>query len=260
LIKKRQPVSAAFFVIGSNDMNDEYSVLIVGGAVVLVPVTEELAPYDDLIECLLLAQLAANKKIEKTAEIDWYGAYVQLLDNYWLRHSRARRQWSIEKDNVESLGDWVLTAMFSDAVDNSGAASVALRRLAGLSGTEPAMGLLRRHIQKSILASESGDGLASATSVRLLVVVANTPTSLTSVYLELATDRVLGGNPLAELFQAEDVRGDVCMRYAGAYLSETLYAPARAAVALKIRDRLKDNVVRLTLPDEGAVRQLCAAD
>jgi len=239
-------------VVEGVEVSGEYSVLIIGAAVVLLPKAHEPARYKDLIESMLLAQLAANKKLEKTADIDWYNAYMELLDNYWLRHSRARRDWTVGKEISGSVGDWVVAAMCSEAVDNGGAVSLALQQLTGLSGTEPAMDLLRRHMQK-ISPAQSADGAACAKAVRLLVAVANTPTSVTSVYLELQTGQVLGSNPLAEQFQAGEVHGSVCMRYAAACLSETLYASVREAIALKIKDRLEDNVALLTLADEVIV-------
>ncbi|WP_429511213.1 hypothetical protein [Pseudomonas sp. BT76 TE3572] len=78
--------------------------------------------------------------------------------------------------------------------------------------------------------------------------------------MELKTDQGLDSNPLAQRYQAKDIRGSVCMRYAGANLSETLYSPVRDAIALKVKDRLEDNVAMLTLTDEGSDKGICAAD
>ena len=240
-------------------MSDEYSLLVVGAGVLLVPAAHELSRYSDLIDSLLLAQLVANKKIEKEPHIDWYNAYVEFLDDYWLRYSRARQEWPVAQDSVECVGDWVISSMFKDAVNKRGAAAATLQRLTRLSGTEPAMGVLRGHMQK-ISTGEPGDVLSPAMAVRLLVVVAYTPTSITSVYMNLKTDQVLDSNPLAQRYQAKDVRGSVCMRYADANLSETLYGPVRDAIALKVKDRFEDNVAMLILTDEGSDKGICAAD
>lgn len=238
-------------------MSGEYSVLIVGAAIVLVPSVDEPTRYKDLIDSVLLAQLAANKKIEKAADLDWYNAYVEFLDDYWLRHSRTRQEWPVARDGVESVGDWIIASMFKNAEDKRGAAAATLQRLTRLSGAEPAMGLLRGHMQK-ISTGEPGGVLAPAMAVRLLVIVAYTPTSITSVYMELKTNQALDSNPLAQRYQADDVRGSVCLRYAGAYLSERLYGPVRDAIALKVRDRLEDNTAMLTLTDEGSAKGICA--
>ncbi|WKV97075.1 hypothetical protein PYV50_26520 [Pseudomonas sp. H22_DOA] len=47
-------------------MVDEYLTMVVGNSIVLVPEVEGAAAYDDLINSILLAQLVANKKIEKS--------------------------------------------------------------------------------------------------------------------------------------------------------------------------------------------------
>ena len=240
-------------------MNYEYSVLIVGACVVIVPAVEGATHYKDLVDSVLLAQLIANKKIEKAPDVDWYNAYVEFLDNYWLRHTRARQEWPIAQDRVESVSDWVIAATSQNAVNKGGATAAILQRLARLPGNEPAMDLLRGHMQK-ISTDESGDVLAPAKSVRLLVVIAQTPTSLTSVYIELKTHQTISANPLAQQHLVEDVQGSVCMRYAGANLSGTLYAPVRDAIALKVKEKYQDNVAMLTLSDDASAMEICVAD
>jgi hypothetical protein len=252
-------LSAAFFIVEGVDMSCEYSVLIVGACVVIIPAADGSAHYKDLVDSVLLAQLIANKKIEKAPDLDWYNAYVEFLDDYWLRRTRARQEWLITQDSVESVSDWVIAAISLGAVDKGGATAATVQRLARLSGNEPAMGLLRDHMQK-ISTDESGDVLAPAKAVRLLVVIAQTPTSLTSVYIELKTRQIISANPLAQRHLAEDVQGSVCMRYASADLSGILYGPVRDAIALKISDRYQDNVAMLTLTDDASTMEICAAD
>lgn len=240
-------------------MSYEYSVLIVGACVVIIPAADGAAQYTDLVNSVLLAQLIANKKIEKAPEIDWYNTYVEFLDDYWLRRTRGRQDWSIAQDSVESVSDWLIAAISQDAVDKGSTTAATLQRLARLSGNEPAMGLLRGHMQK-ISTDESGDVLAPAKAVRLLVVIAQTPRSVASVYVELKTRQIISSNPLAQRHLAEDVQGSVCMRYAAANLSETLYSPVRDAIALKVRDKYQDNVAMLTLSDDASAMEICAAD
>lgn len=69
-------------------MSCEYSVLIVGACVVIIPAADGAAHYKDLVDSVLLAQLIANKKLEKAPDVDWYNAYVEFLDDYWLRRDR----------------------------------------------------------------------------------------------------------------------------------------------------------------------------
>lgn len=108
-------------------MNCKYSVLIVAGAVVLIPPADKPERYQDLINSLLLAQLAANKKLEKNPGIGWYDVYMEFLDKYWLRHFRARLDLSVAQGNSVSIVDWVVAPEFEDAVEQCGVANAVMR-------------------------------------------------------------------------------------------------------------------------------------
>ncbi|MHC8291698.1 hypothetical protein [Pseudomonas sp. LB3P58] len=229
-------------------MSRDYSVSVVGGAIVIVPGSDGQAAHDDLVNSVLLAQLVANKKIEKNPKADWYNAYVEVLDDFWLRQTKAREERLITENSVESAIEWVAAAMSKGASGEGQAAAAILARVASVSGTEPAMSLLRSHVQKTSV-DESTEVPAPPNVVRLLVILARTPTSFTSVCLEFKTHLEISPNPLVQLYQAEDVQGAVSMRYARVYLSETLYGPARDAIALKVREKLDANVAMLSLSD-----------
>lgn len=229
-------------------MGCDYLVSVVGAAVVIVPESDGLVAHDDLVNSVLLAQLVANKEVEKNPEVSWYSAYVKVLDDFWLRQTKAQEERLITENCGESAIEWVAAAMSKGAPDEGHVTAETLARVASVPGTEPAMSLLRSYVQKTST-DESTEVPAPARVVRLLVILARTPTSATSVYLEFKTRQEISPNPLAQLFQAEDVEGTVSMRYARAYLSETLYGPARDAIALKISEKLKDNVVMLSLID-----------
>ncbi|WP_223515155.1 hypothetical protein [Pseudomonas sp. GL-B-19] len=229
-------------------MSCDYLVSVVGAAVVIVPESDGWVAHDDLVNSVLLAQLVANKEMEKKPEINWYNAYVKVLDDFWLRQTKAQEERLITENCGESAIEWVVAAMSKGAPDEGQATAATLARVASVSGTEPAMSLLRSHVQKTS-ADESTEVPAPARNVRLLVILARTPTSVTSVYLEFKTRQEISLNPLAQLFQAENVQGTVSMRYARVNLSETLYGPARDAIAWKVRERLKGNVALLSLTD-----------
>ncbi|WP_420652487.1 hypothetical protein, partial [Mesorhizobium japonicum] len=71
-----------------------------------------------------------------------------------------------------------------------------MRRLAALSASEPALELLRGYMQKGA-SDASTDQSDVSRIIRLLVGVAHSPMSMSSVYIELATARILADNPLA---------------------------------------------------------------
>ncbi|MCP1441875.1 hypothetical protein J3D54_001007 [Pseudomonas sp. GGS8] len=232
-------------------MSCDYSVAVVGAAIVIVPVSDGLAGHDDLVNSVFLAQLVANKQVEKDPTADWYNVYVNVLDDFWLRQIKAREERLITEHSGESAIDWVAAAMAKGAPGEGRVAAATLARVASVSGTEPAMNLLRSHMQKAS-ADESTEVTAPPKVVRLLVILARTPTSVTSVYLEFRTPLEISPNPLAQLYRAEDVQGTVSMRYARANLSEVLYGPAREAVAFKIREKLEGQVAMQSLTDDAS--------
>jgi hypothetical protein len=230
-----------------DDMKLDYSVLVVGACVMLLPAADEADSYSDLVNSVLLAQLAASKKVEKSQGTDWYDAYIQLMDDYWLRYARARQDWSINEGDVESVGEWISGAISKGDPENTSAAVVTLQRLAQLSGAGPVMSLLRAHVQGTV--SVPGEALASAGAVRLLVIIASTPMRISSAYVELKVHASIDRNPLAQHFEARDIQGAVCLRYAKASLSETLYGPVRDAIALKVRDRHEAHVLKMAVEE-----------
>ncbi|WP_415773088.1 hypothetical protein [Pseudomonas sp. LB3P38] len=229
-------------------MSCDYSVSVVGGAIVIVPESDGLAAHDDLLNSVLLAQLVANKAVEKDPEVNWYSAYVKVLDDFWLRQTKAREERLIAENSGESAIEWVTAAMSKGASGEGQAAAATLARVASVSGTEPAISLLRSHVQK-MSADESTEVPAPPKVVRLLVILARTPTSFSSVYLEFKTHLDISPNPLVQLYQAEDVKGIVSMRYARANLDEKHYGLARNSIALKVREKLDANVAKLSLTD-----------
>lgn len=231
-------------------MSCDYSVSVVGRAIVIVPESDGLAAHDDLVNSVLLAQLVANKKVEKDPKADWYNAYVEVLDDFWLRQTKAREERLITENSVESAIEWVIAAISKGDSGEGQATAATLARVASVSGADPGMSLLRSHMQK-VSVDESTEVTAPTKAVRLLVILARAPTAITSMYLEFKTSLEINPNPLTQLYRAEDVPGVVSMRYARANLSEVLYGPAREAVAFKIREKREGQVMMLRLTDDA---------
>ena len=230
-------------------MVDEYLTMVVGNSIVVVPEIEGAAAYDDLINSILLAQLVANKKVEKTPGLIWYDAYMEVLDAYWLRPEKAHQTWGFRHKTEELLPN-VFTAMLTHgASGDAHTIAAVLARIAKLPDKEPALQLLRSHMQASVEPARAKVS-AAATSVRLLVIDAKSPTSITSAYVEFKTRKVLSPNPFQQSYQSGDLHGLVHVHHACETLVEQLYGPVRAAIAIKVRDRLVGNVATLTLPKE----------
>jgi hypothetical protein len=232
-------------------MKLDYSVMIVGAAILIVPASEEVADFDDVVNGVLFAQLVANKQLEKQPGINWYDAYADVFDGFWLRQVKARQDRYLPLENTESVVEWVVAALANAGADSEPLVSEVLSRLINVSETDLAIKLLRSHVQ-AMVEEPSPERPMPATDVRLLIMVARSPSSLSSVFVEMKTRQVLSPNPLAHLFRGEDVEGLVSLRYTKANLSHTLYDPVRDDVALKIKNRIAANVALLTFADESA--------
>ncbi|MGL6243973.1 hypothetical protein [Pseudomonas sp.] len=231
-------------------MRCDYSILIVGAAVLIVPKSEDLTAYDDVVNTVLYAQLAANKKTELEPGASWYDTYMKVLDGIWIWRSKAREDLILPPESVESAVQWAVAAMSKVGADEGHVTAEVLSQMVNESDISPAANLLRSHMQK-MSAEQSTELPAPAMAIRLLVIVAPTPTSFSSVCIELKTHQLLSSNPLAHLYWGEDVQGIISRRYVQAHLSEKVYAPVRDQIALKVKDRIGTNVAMLTLPDDA---------
>lgn len=230
-------------------MTDDCLILVVGASILVLPETDQMEVYDDLIDSTLLAQLVANKRIEKFPGVNWYDAYVGVLDDFWLRHQKSSQTWKVSDEAEETSLDFFTAALSQGALGQTRTMTNVLARMAKMSGEEPAIQLLRSYMTVSD-AGQSITAPASSMDVRLLVTCANSPSSITTSYVQFKTREALTSNPLQQVFQPDDVRGVVQANHARANLSETLYGPARRAIALKVRDRRASSVATLTLPAE----------
>lgn len=230
-------------------MRCDYSVLIVGAAVLMVPESKDLTTYDDVVNTVLYAQLAANKKTELEPDVSWYDTYMKVLEGIWMWRGKAREDLKLSPESVESAVQWAAAAMSKVGADEGRVTAEALSQIVNESDINPAINLLRSHMQKAS-EEQSTEVPAPAMDVRLLVIVAPTPTSFSSVCIEVKTHQLLSFNPLAHLYWGEDVQGIISRRYARANLSETVYAPVRDQIALKVKDRIETNVAMLTLHND----------
>lgn len=217
-----------------------YTLLAVGHAVLALPESGRRTDYDDLVQSGLLAQLVANKKIEDAKAESWYDAYIAVLDDFWVRSVKLREDFSVAQADTGSALEWATTVLANNA------------------GNDPALGGLMAYAARitdgvsavQMLPEPPGEALMQTPRpalqvVRLLTIAAQSPTSISSLYLEFKTRQTLAANPWLQRFASAEVEGPVCVRYARATLSQTLYALSRQAVARKLGDRLAQNVAPL---------------
>ncbi|WP_333989460.1 hypothetical protein [Pseudomonas sp. S3(2024)] len=230
-------------------MNCDHSVLIVGGAVLIVPSAIEVIAYDDVVNALLYAQLAASKRVKSTPGTSWYDTYIEVLGGVWMWSAKARDEFDISSDSAESTVQWAVSAMSRLEVDKERVTAEVLSQMVNETQLNPAISLLRKYMQQ-VPEDQPTHTTPPVMNVRLLVIVAPTPTSFSCVCIEFKTDRRLSSNPLPYCYRAEEVQGPISSRYVQASLSETLYAPIRHQMALKLKDRIQGNVATLTLRGE----------
>lgn len=226
-------------------MTKEYSVFVNTAAIVFLPSNPVDPATNDLMNSVLLAQLVANKRAEAVGAVDWYDTYFGVLSDFWLTSVRSRQDIPLGKDDTASPLEWISSVLAHSAENEVQRVTALLEGIAGLSGSLPAMSLLRKHVQK-----ESDDEPAEiplqSKPVRLLVIVAQDNASMTCVCLQFKTRQKLDPNPWGQRFDAEDMEGCVSAHFFHAHLSEILYAPARELIARKVEGVLSDNIADIT--------------
>jgi hypothetical protein len=235
-------------------MDCEYSILIVGAAILVVPATQDQTAYDDLVNSLLFAQLVANKQMEKDQSTPWYDCYMQFLDDFWPRDIKGREDWRIDADSHESFVDWIVPTISKASPAAGQDIDRVLTRLVNVPATHPAINLLRTHMKK-VSGAQVMPVPAPAENVHLLVLMAQSPTTFASVFVELKTHQALSLNPLAQLYSVEDIQGPVTLRYARANLSQVSYGFVRDEVALKVKERIAENVATFDMNDEPGLTE-----
>ncbi|MFU2329254.1 hypothetical protein [Pseudomonas sp. NFX98] len=225
-------------------MSKECSVFVNGAAIVLVSTGYGGAKEKDLMNSILFAQLVANKRVIKNSATNWSTEYLGVLGDFWVRNFKVRHDISLEKNQLAAPVEWAAMAMANSDEGEVRALAESLEWIARLPCSSPELNMLRSKAQPASVGDEMLDP-ASLKAVRLLVILAQNPPSMTCLCLEFKTRKALEGNPWTQHFRAEDVDGPVSARYFRATLSETLYELYRNAIALKVRDRLSDNVVSL---------------
>lgn len=225
-------------------MSEECSVFINGGAIVFVPPAYGESVTSDLMNSILFAQLVANKRVVKKPLASWSAEYVGVLDDFWVRSVREKQDFLLEMNSITAPFEWAVKAMANGCEDDVRSVGAFVEWIARLPCSSRAMKVLRRHVQQA----PTGDVTRfpdTATAVRLLVILAQTPAAMSCLCLEFKTRQTLKGNPWTQRFQAEDMDGHVSARYFRATLSETLYKLYREAIALKLKDRFSGSVMSL---------------
>ncbi|KQW41060.1 MULTISPECIES: hypothetical protein [Pseudomonas] len=232
-------------------MDKEYSVFVNAAAIVLAPCALRRTEVDDLMNSVLLAQLVANKSLQRAPAADWHATYLEVLSVAWISAAKRRKDLQPQRENTHSPLEWVAAIPLDDQVDQQQRIMAVMERIAALPGSLSAMGIVRKHVQKQY----ELDAVQSPSSspVRLLVIVAQSPVSMAGVYVQFNTAKVIEANPWGQCFDGKDIDGCVTARYFRTQLSETLFAPAREVIARKVASAVGDNIVDITKAIDDSV-------
>ena len=235
-------------------MDKEYSVFVNAAAIVLVSSTVRGTGVEDLMNSVLLAQLVANKSLQRSPSADWYASYMDVLSVAWIAGAKRRKDLLPKQDAASSPLEWVTAIPLDDRPDQQQQIMAVLDRVAALPGSLPALSILRKHMQKPN-EPEPTQSPSASSPVRLLVIVAHSPVSMTGICLQFSTGKEINANPWGQCFDGKDIDGCVSARYLRMQLSETLFAPAREVIARKVGTVVDDNVVDITgLIEDSVVR------
>ncbi|SEC98436.1 hypothetical protein [Pseudomonas kilonensis] len=226
-------------------MDKAYSVFVNAAAIVLVPSIVRDAAVDDLMNSVLLAQLVANKNLQRIPNADWYGSYMDVLRVAWISGAKRRKDLLPKQEGTSSPLEWVAAIPLDDRPDQQQQIMAVLDRVAALPGSLPALSILRKHMQKHN-EPDPPQSPSSSSPVRLLVIVAHSPVSMTGICLQFNTGKSIDANPWRQGFDGKDIDGCVSARYVRMQLSETLFAPARDVIARKVAAFVGDNIADIT--------------
>ncbi|MCF4997294.1 hypothetical protein GIW70_09265 [Pseudomonas syringae] len=221
----------------------EISVWIDAAAIVVMPSDMANAAADDVLQSVLLAQLVASKRKQVAPELDWHDIYANVLGDYWMSSFKSRQDLPVDLDGRASPLEWVRAALAHMPGDHEQLVRGPLQGVSLLSGDLPAIGILRKHAQATVN-QELLSG--QSTTVRLMVIQIAGNGLMSSVCLQFETTRPVDANPWGQPFDTTQLCSRVSVRCFQAHLSETLYAPARAAIARKLEAVLNDNLANIT--------------
>jgi len=226
-------------------MEEQYSVFVNAGAVVLLSYSLSEQEKQDVLNSVLFAQLVANKKYPEFVLGDgWYETCLGVLKDGWLQQAVAWNSFGIDEPSKCAMVEWV-GSQLEHSPDRTTVARVVdvFNDIARLPGNHPLIELLceQTHRQKTIEVSE---GTADAVcDVRLQLIVVRQGAVMSSLFVEFRTATQAISHPLDYLFTFENVLGRINLRWFEANLSSVLYVSLRDAIIKKLSDRAVKNIL-----------------
>ncbi|MFJ7284123.1 hypothetical protein [Pseudomonas sp. NPDC099000] len=222
-------------------MDDQYSVFINAGAVVLLSSALLEQERQDVLNSVLFAQLVANKKYPGFARADgWHETYLGVLKDSWLQRSVAWDSFAVDDASKRAMVDWVETRFEAPSARTMAHVMRAFDDIAHLPGTHPAIERLREQTLRP--ENDRGEDSPASSNVRLQIIVARQGVLMDSFFVEFKTAGQGANYPLDYLFSADEVQGNIDLRWFHANLSPVLYDSIREAVVRKPGDKAANNI------------------
>ena len=225
-------------------MEEQYSVFVNAGAIVLLSRALEEQEQQDVLHSLLLAQLVANKKYPGfTLGDGWYETCQGVLKDSWLQRAVAWDSFGVDADSKRAMLKWVESQPQepSDCMTIANVVGV-INDIARLPCTHPAVECLREKTLRHRIAELPDGSEVAETNVRLQIIVVEPGAVMNSLFVEFKTAGEASGHPLHPLFSSDKVSGNIQLRWFQANLSSVLYASIRDAIARKLGDNAAKNI------------------
>ncbi|MDR6916920.1 hypothetical protein J2X66_003794 [Pseudomonas sp. 3296] len=228
-------------------MEEQYSVFINAGAVVML--SRDLAEQEqqDVLHSVLLAQLVATRKYpEFTLGDGWYDTCHGVLKDSWLQRAVAWDSFGLDDTSKRAMVEWVESQLDDPSDSMTVARGVCVfNDIARLPCDHPAIELLRGQMLRQ-RTTELADGSVDAVcDVRLQIIVVRQGAVMNSLFVEFTTTALASTHPLDCLFRPENVLGNIRLRWFQANLSPVLYASLREAIVKKLGGKAAENILRI---------------
>lgn len=194
---------------------------------------------DDTADCLLYAQLAATKKHDRFVASDsWNETWLAAMNRfgYVLTHSERVSRSTCEL-NTKAVWDWLngyLPAFFSHALFSE--SERLARRALEAPANQPAFGLLMRQALEAVPQVDQ-PLLQRQQKVVVQLAMLGPAADLSLVTLTYTSRLALGAGFLFETPLANDVIGNVEMRFYSMGMMEPVYASMRKPIREALADK-----------------------
>lgn len=200
----------------------------------------------DVMDCMLYTQLAATKRHSRfDAELDWRHTWLAALNRFgWAVRSHDSRSLPAAEVGRGTVWDWLdkqLPSFIPNAIFSEGAA-FATRSVEGYPD-QPAVAMFSRQAIET--SSEDPATRVSERRIALQLAVCGPTTGLGLMVLSFTTRQPSSAELLVEVFNPEEVQGNIEMAFYSVHLMEIVYAQFREKIAQALDDRRADRVCAL---------------